>query len=418
MRVLIVGAGIGGLATALMLHRRGIRATIVEQASEVREVGVGINTLPHAIRELAELDLLPALDRVAIRTRELAYFNRQGQEVWREPRGLEAGHPVPQFSIHRGRLQAVLYDAVRERLGPDAVRTGLALSGFLQDEGGVTAHFTDALRGDAGRTIRADVLIACDGIHSVVRKKFFPDEGPPRWDGVLMWRGATEWAPWGDGRTMAIGGGMGAKCVLYPIAEAEGGRQLMNWVVFVKMADGQVSPPPKESWSRPAHRSQVLPYARRFALPDFDLAALVEATPQIFEYPMCDRDPLPRWTHGRVTLLGDAAHPMYPVGSNGASQAILDARALGDALAGAEHPMQALHTYEAERRPKTAEIVMLNRKGGPERVIDEVEKRAPAGFSRVEEVLSHAERQAIVGGYAGKAGFAVAGNVSPLRVAV
>lgn len=418
MRVIIVGAGIGGLATALMLHRRGIRAAIYEQASEVREVGVGINTLPHAIRELAELDLLPALDRVAIRTRELAYFNRQGQEVWREPRGIEAGHPVPQFSIHRGRLQAVLYEAVRERLGPDAVRTGLALSGFLQDEGGVTAHFTDALRGDAGRTVRGDVLVACDGIHSVVRKKFFPDEGPPRWDGVLMWRGATDWAPWGDGRTMAIGGGMGAKCVLYPIAEAEGGRQLMNWVVFVKMADGKVSPPPKESWSRPAHRAQVLPYARRFALPDFDLAALVEATPQIFEYPMCDRDPLPRWTHGRVTLLGDAAHPMYPVGSNGASQAILDARALGDALARAEHPMQALHAYEAERRPKTAEIVMLNRKGGPERVIDEVEKRAPAGFSRIEDVLSHAERQAIVGGYAGKAGFALGGKVSPLRVAV
>jgi 5-methylphenazine-1-carboxylate 1-monooxygenase len=380
MRVIIVGAGIGGLATALMLHRRGIRAEIYEQAAEVREVGVGINTLPHAIRELAELDLLPALDRVAIRTKELAYFNRQGQEVWREPRGIDAGHPVPQFSIHRGRLQAVLYDAVRERLGPDAVRTGLSLAGFLQDEAGVTAHFTDALKGDAGRTVRGDVLVACDGIHSVVRRRFFPDEGPPRWDGVLMWRGATEWGPWGDGRTMAIGGGMGAKCVLYPIAEAEGGRQLMNWVVFVKMADGKVSPPPKESWSRPAHRSQVLPYAKRFALPDFDLAALVEATPQIFEYPMCDRDPLPRWTHGRVTLLGDAAHPMYPVGSNGASQAILDARALGDALARAEHPMQALHAYEAERRPKTAEIVLLNRKGGPERVIDEVEKRAPAGF--------------------------------------
>ncbi|WP_407522787.1 flavin-dependent oxidoreductase [Methylobacterium oryzisoli] len=418
MRVIIVGAGIGGLATALMLHRRGIRAEIVEQAAEVREIGVGINTLPHAIGELAELGLLPALDRVAIRTRELAYFNRQGQEVWREPRGIEAGHPVPQFSIHRGRLQAVLHEAVRERLGPDAVRTGLALAGFLQDEGGVTAHFTDSLKGEAGRTMRGDALIACDGIHSVVRRRFFPDEGPPRWDGVLMWRGATEWAPWGDGRTMAIGGGMGAKCVLYPIAAAEGERQLMNWVVFVKMADGRVSPPPKESWSRPAHRAQVLPYAKRFALPDFDLAALVEATPQIFEYPMCDRDPLPRWTHGRVTLLGDAAHPMYPVGSNGASQAILDARALGDALARAEHPMQALHAYEAERRPKTAEIVLLNRKGGPERVIDEVEKRAPAGFARIEDVLSHAERQAIVSGYAGKAGFAVAGKVSPLRVAV
>ncbi len=222
MRVLIVGAGIGGLATALMLHRRGIRATIVEQASEVREVGVGINTLPHAIRELAELDLLPALDRVAIRTKELAYFNRQGQEVWREPRGLEAGHPVPQFSIHRGRLQAVLYDAVRERLGPDAVQTGLALSGFMQDEGGVTAHFTDALKGDAGRTLRGDVLIACDGIHSVVRKKFFPTRAPALGRGADVAR-RHRMEPWGDGRTMAIGGGMGAKCVLYPIAEAGAG---------------------------------------------------------------------------------------------------------------------------------------------------------------------------------------------------
>ncbi|ACL56211.1 flavin-dependent oxidoreductase [Methylobacterium nodulans] len=408
MRVVIVGAGIGGLATALMLHRRGIRAVICEQSAEVREVGVGINTLPHAIRELADLGLLAALDEVAIRTRELRYYNRQGQEVWRELRGMDAGHPVPQFSIHRGRLQAVLYAAVRERLGADAVQTGLALAGFLEDEGGITAHFTDSVRGDAGRTLRADVLICADGIHSVARRRFYPDEGAPCWDGVLMWRGATEWTPWGDGRTMAIGGGMGAKCVLYPIAEAGNGRQLMNWVVLAKVADGRVSPPPKESWSRPAHRATVLPYARRFTIPDFDFPALVEATPQAFEYPMCDRNPLPRWTHGRVTLLGDAAHPMYPVGSNGASQAILDARALADALARAEHPAQALLAYEAERRPKTAEIVLLNRKGGPERVIDEVEKRAPAGFASVDDVLSQAERQAIVSGYAGKAGFAAA----------
>jgi 2-polyprenyl-6-methoxyphenol hydroxylase-like FAD-dependent oxidoreductase len=406
VKVLIAGAGIGGLATALMLHRRGIAATVHEQSPAVREVGVGINTLPHAIRELAEIGLLPALDTVGVRTRELVYYNRYGQEVWREPRGIDAGHPVPQFSIHRGRLQKVLHDAVLERLGPDSVQTGLSLAGFIQDEGGVTAHFTDSATGGPGLTRRGDVLVCADGIHSVARRAFYPDEGPPKWNGVLMWRGATEFAPWGDGRTMAIGGGMGAKFVLYPIAHPEGGRQLMNWVVNIKMADGATSPPPKESWSRPAQRATVLPYARRFAIPGFDPAALVEATAQAFEYPMCDRDPLPRWTFGRVTLLGDAAHPMYPVGSNGASQAILDARALADALERAEHPRQALHAYEAERLPKTAEIVRLNREGGPERVIDEVEKRAPAGFRSVDDVLAHAERAAIVGGYAGKAGFA------------
>lgn len=414
MRVIIVGAGIGGLATALMLERRGIRATVYEQSPEVREVGVGINTLPHAIRELAEIGLLPALDRVGVRTRELVYLNRQGQEVWREPRGIDAGHAVPQFSIHRGRLQGVLHEAVLKRLGPEAMKTGLSLAGFMDDEGGVTAHFTDSRTGGPGLTVRGDVLIAADGIHSVARQRFYPNEGPPKWNGVLMWRGATLWQPWGDGRTMAIGGGMGAKFVLYPIAPPEDdgsgpARQLMNWVVNIKCAP-EGAPPSRESWSRPAPRATVLAHARRFAVPGYDVNALVEATPQAYEYPMADRDPLPRWTFGRVTLLGDAAHPMYPVGSNGASQAILDARALADALARAEHGREALWRYEQDRLPKTAEVVRLNRKGGPERVIDEVEKRAPAGFENVDDVLSRADRQAIVGGYAGTAGFAAPGG--------
>ena len=406
MRVMIAGAGIGGLAAALMLERRGFRAEIYEQSAEVREIGVGINTLPHAISELAGLGLLPALDAAGIRTRELIYFNRQGQEVWRELRGVHAGNLVPQFSIHRGRLQKVMYDAVIERLGTDAIRTGLSLSGFVQDEVGVTAHFTDAVYGGAGRTVRGDVLVCADGIHSVGRRRFYPHEGPPKWNGVIMWRGATEWPVWLDGETMAIGGGMGAKFVLYPIAEAAGGRRLTNWVVNIKMADASVSPPPKESWSRPAQRSEVLPFAERFTIPGFDVAGLVRSTSQIFEYPMCDRDPLPRWTFGRVTLLGDAAHPRYPVGSNGASQAILDARTLADALARAEHPRQALWEYEKDRIPKVSDIVHLNRKGGPERVIDEVEKRAPGGFRDINDIMGHPERQMIVDGYAGKAGFA------------
>ena len=406
MTVLIAGAGIGGLTLALMLHRRGIRSMIFEQASEIRELGVGINTLPHAIKELAALDLLPALDAAAIRTKELIYINRMGQEVWREKRGLDAGFEFPQFSVHRGRLQKVLYDAVVARMGPETVRTGLRLAGFMQDEGGVTAHFTDARLGAFSATFRGEVLISADGIHSVTRNRFYPKEGPPSWQGVMMWRGATDWPQFLSGRSMYIGGGMGAKFTLYPIAEGtKPGHKLTNWAVSIRIADGERSPPPKDSWSLQGRLDDVLPYARRFKVADFDVEGLVRATPVCYQYPMCDRDPLPRWTFGRVTLLGDAAHPMYPVGSNGAAQAILDARCLADNLAKAEHPCQALHAYEADRLPKTAEIVLLNRKGGPERVIDEVEKLAPAGFDYVDRVLSYGEREAIVRGYAGKAGF-------------
>lgn len=406
MKVVIVGGGIGGLTLALMLHARGIAATVYEQSSEIREVGVGINTLPHAIRELAELGLLPALDAVAIRTRELIYMNRFGQTVWREPRGLHAGAPVPQFSIHRGRLQGVIRDAVVERLSPDALRCGRRLQGFMQDEGGVTAYFADSRRGEAGETARADVLIAADGIHSTVRGHYFPNQGSPRWNGVQMWRGACDWPSFLDGESMIIAGGMAGKLVLYPIAAgSKPDTRLTNWVVNIRTGD-PAKPPPKEAWSKPGRLEDVLPYARRFTVPGVDVLALIQASPGFWDYPMCDRDPLPRWTHGRVTLLGDAAHPMYPVGSNGASQAILDARCLADALVRAEHPRQALAAYEVERLPATAEIVAMNRVGGPERVIDAIEELAPNGFDDVERVMSYARREAIVKSYAGKAGFA------------
>ncbi|WP_375173238.1 flavin-dependent oxidoreductase [Pseudooceanicola sp.] len=405
MKVLIAGAGIGGLTTALMLHARGIDVKIYEAAREVREVGVGINVLPHAIRELEQLGLLPALDEVGVRTRKLTYLTRQGQEVWSELRGMYAGHDVPQFSIHRGRLQKVIYDAVIDRLGKKSIKTGRRLAGFTQNEAGVTAHFTDALKGDKGKTARGDVLICADGIHSAGRRVFYPDETTPSWQGVVMWRGATEWPVWEDGESMAIGGGLGGKFVLYPIAPVQGGKQLMNWVVNVRIKDPLVSPPPPDNWSRRAPLAQVLPHALRFHVPGMNIGKLVQKTPEIFEYPMADRDPLPRWTFGRITLLGDAAHPMYPVGSNGASQAILDARCLADALQKAEHPRAALFAYEKERLPKTAEVVHTNRRGGPERVIDEVEKLAPAGFNTIDDVLSYEDRRAIVGGYANMAGF-------------
>jgi len=202
-----------------------------------------------------------------------------------------------------------------------------------------------------------------------------------------------------------IAGGLGGKLVLYPIAPVKDGTQLMNWVVNIRMADGALSPPPPGSWSKQASLATVLPYARRFHVPGIDVEALVRASGPIYEYPMADRDPLPRWTHGRVTLLGDAAHPMYPVGSNGAAQAILDARCLADWMARAGHPREALYRYEEDRLSKTAEIVRTNRLGGPERVIDEVEKISPRRFEDIDAVLSHEKREAIVKGYAKVAGF-------------
>src|SRR5215470_1860301 len=406
MKAIIIGGGIGGLTTALMLYARGIGCEVFEQAEAVRELGVGINTLPHAIKELAGLGLLERLDAVAIRTHELFYMNRFGQEIWREPRGLDAGYDVPQFSIHRGRLQGVIHQAARARIGEGRIHTGHQLGAFSQDEGGVTAYFFDR-HGSHRATARGDVLIGCDGIHSTVRATLFPNEGPARWNGIMLWRGATDWPAFLTGRSMIVAGGLAAKFVIYPIAPGSSPEhRLTNWAVTAKVGDGSQPPPQKEDWSRPGRMDELLPHIRRFQLTNVDAQRLIEATPEFWEYPMCDRDPLPRGSHGRVTLLGDAAHPMYPVGSNGASQAILDARCLADRLRSAEHAVHALWLYEQERLPMTAQIVRMNRKGGPEGVIDAVEERAPDGFARIDDVLSFEERQAIVRGYASTAGFA------------
>lgn len=399
MKVLINGAGIGGLTAALMLHARGIEVEVHEAAPELRELGVGINVLPHAIRELAELGLLPELDRIAIRTRELIYMNRQGQEIWRELRGVDQGQDYPQFSIHRGFMHRMLADAARERLGEGAIHLGSRGIGFEQDANEARLLLEN------GKKVSGDVLVGADGVHSAIRRQMFPDEPGLRWNGVMMWRGAIEADPLADGRTMIVAGGFETKLVLYPIAPGTTpGKVLMNWVVCHRPGrDGDVAPK-REDWNRRGTHEELMPLVEAFGVDVIDLPALVRATPEFLEYPMADRDPLPAWTHGRVTLLGDAAHPMYPVGSNGASQAILDGRALADFLASQDAPA-ALAAYDAQRRPATAQVVAMNRKGGPEGVIDEVERRAPDGFGDLDAVISHEERAAIVGGYASTAGF-------------
>ena len=408
MKVLVIGGGIGGFATALSLHAVGIECEVFEQSRGIRELGVGINMLPHATKELAALGVLDALDRVAIRTYESIYTNRFGQELWRELRGLDAGYDYPQFSIHRGTLQGVLYAATRARIGADHIRTAHQLRDVVQDAHGVTAIFTRRDGSEETVTARGDVLIAADGIHSTVRRLCYPDEGPPTWNGVMIWRGAAAYPPFLTGRSMLIAGGMQAKLVLYPIAPQTNtpGTNLLNWAVTAKLGDGSAPPPRREDWNRRSRLDELLPHVEGvFHLPTIDPVAVIRATQEVYEYPMCDRDPLPRWSFSRVTLLGDAAHPMYPVGGNGASQAILDARCVARLLAEMNDVVQALTAYEAARLPATAKIVQDNRAGGPERVIDVVEERAPDGFAHLNEVASYAELAAIVTGYAKMAGF-------------
>lgn len=401
MRILISGGGIGGLALALMLRQRNIDCTVLESAEQVRPLGVGINLLPHAVRELAALDLLPRLDEVGVRTRELRYANHLGQVAWAEARGTWAGHDVPQFSIHRGHLHGLLWKAAIEQLGP-ALKTDSRVLGFTQGEGFVTARLA------SGESMTGDALVGADGIHSNLRALLHPADGGVRWQGIQMWRGAVDWPVLWDGQTMCIAGDRRAKLVLYPIGPGGSpGRRLLNWVVYVSQDGAGATPPGRQDWSREADRDTVLPHVAHFRLPFIDPAALIRSSERASEYPMCDRDPLPWWTQGRVTLLGDAAHPMYPVGSNGASQSVLDARCLADLLAAGDVPA-ALAAYEAERLPKTTAIVASNRQGGPERVIDFVADRAPDGFADLSTVATQDELAAIVGGYARLAGFAVA----------
>lgn len=408
MKVLIVGGGIGGFATALSLHAVGIDCEVFEQSRNIRELGVGINLLPHAVRELAGLGVLDDLDRAGIRTSELIYANRFGQELWREPRGLDAGYDYPQFSIHRGRLQRLLYEATRARIGKPRIHTSHQLRDVTQDDRGVTATF---IRRDGTAetvTARGDGLIAADGIHSTVRRMFYACEGPPVWNGMMMWRGAVEYPPFLTGRSMVIAGGMQAKLVLYPISTdtSTPGTNLLNWAVGARVGDGAEPPPRREDWSRLGRLDELLPHVEGvFQLSTVDPVDAICRTERFYEYPMCDRDPVLRWSFGRVTLLGDAAHPMYPVGSNGASQAILDARCLAPLLAEADDVATALEAYEAARLEATARIVHDNRLGGPERIIDVVEERAPEGFVSLDDIVSRAELETIAKGYARTAGF-------------
>jgi 2-polyprenyl-6-methoxyphenol hydroxylase-like FAD-dependent oxidoreductase len=401
-RVLVVGAGIGGLTTALALHRAGLSCRIVETVERFAPVGVGINILPHASRQLGELGLEAALSEHGVLTRESAFFNRFGQLVYREPAGRFAGYADPQYSIHRADLHRVLLDEVHERLGPDAVVTGHRVVRVDQDERGTT---TLAERSD-GSTVSfaADVVIAADGIHSAVRAQLFPDEGPPRYSGVTMWRGVSVWPSFLSGASMVRAGWLAhGKLVVYPIRHHVDGQrnQLVNWVA-------EVETPRRASrdWTTQGRLADFLPHYADWTFDWLDVPALLAATETVLEYPMVDQDPLPRWSHGRLTLLGDAAHPMVPRGSNGAGQAILDARAIADCLADRpDDPVAALRAYDDRRRQSTANVVLANRANPPDAILREVfERTGDRPFERLEDVVTPAELAEIAERYRQVAG--------------
>ena len=407
MTVLIAGGGIGGLTLALSLNQIGVPAKVFESVAELRPLGVGINVLPHAVRELIELGLLDKLDQAGVRTKELAYFSKHGKPIWSEPRGLEAGYKWPQFSVHRGILQQILLDAAVARLGADNILTSHLLTGWEETADGIRATFVDRATGRSAGTYDGTLLIACDGIHSAVREKLYPQEGPPIWNGRILWRGITDADAFLSGRTMIMAGHEILKFVCYPISKQPdaNGKHRINWVAERHM------PPTyqwrREDYNRTAKLEEFLPWFESWQFDWLDVPALIRNCPHAYEYPLVDRDPLSRWTFGRVTLLGDAAHPMYPIGSNGASQAILDARVLTREILAHGETNAALAAYEAERRPATTDLVMLNRRNGPEQVMQLVEERAPNGFGVVTDVLSHQELEDIAANDKRVAGFQV-----------
>jgi 2-polyprenyl-6-methoxyphenol hydroxylase-like FAD-dependent oxidoreductase len=404
MKVIIAGGGIGGLVTALSLHRVGIDVKVFESVEEVRPLGVGINLLPHCVRILTHLNLLEKVEGISVETKELVYANRYGQFFWSEPRGRFAGYKWPQLSIHRGKFQVLLWEEALKTIGYENLKNNSHLTEIKQDDKKVTATFINKGSGEVCAVEEGDLLIGADGINSELRKILYPDEGGVVFSGNVLYRGTALMKPYLTGASMAMIGSLKQKMVVYPIGKEldENGNQMINWVGNLREEEG--SKLTIRDWNRQVGKERLLELYDRWQFDWINVPEMIQKTDGgIFEFPMSDRNPLDRWSFGRVSLLGDAAHPMYPIGSNGASQAILDADALVRALTSDLNPIKALEVYDKERVPAAAKVVLQNRQKGPDFIMDLMEDRFPAGFKP--EEIPHNELDQVMSHYKEIAGF-------------
>jgi 2-polyprenyl-6-methoxyphenol hydroxylase-like FAD-dependent oxidoreductase len=409
MKIAVVGGGIAGLCFALALKQHGLQCDVYETVPEVKELGVGITLLPHAIRGLAALGVQPQLEAAGIENLESVFFNRHGQFIYREPRGRHAGYALPELGMHRGKLHRILYEAALERLGADRVHTDHRCVAVEQDESGATIRFMRTSTGASLPPVRADVVIACDGVNSAVRRQFYPDE-KLAFANINTWRGVTRHKPILTGKSyMRVGSIETGKMVIYPIIDnVDGqGNQLINWVAEIRQENAGMN-----DWNRSGNPADFVSIFGDWRFPWLDVVALIENAEQILEYPMVDKDPVAQWTFGRVTLMGDAAHPMYPRGSNGSAQAIIDAHTLADQLAACAQaggdPRMALLAYEKQRLEPTARVVRTNRSVPPDYIIIKVDElTCGKPFANIDDVISQEELRRISDEYKKVAGFSL-----------
>ncbi len=405
--VVIAGAGIGGLSVALTLHQIGIPCVVFESVADIKPLGLGINVQPNAIRELYELGFGPELlDTIGVQTKEWALVGLNGNEVYSETRGLDAGYKWPQYSVHRGKMQMLLYDAAVERLGEDCVRTGLKVTGYRNhpDGGGVTA-FLESRDGERSE-VEGSVLIAADGLHSAVRQQMYPDQPPIQWGGAIMWRGVAKGKPIRTGASFVGLGTHRHRVVFYPISapDPETGLADINWIAEITVDNSAGWP--DGDWNKQVQHEDFMHHFEHWDYDWIDIPAMLRGAREVFEFPMIDRDPIPTWVDGNVALLGDAAHVMYPTGSNGASQAIIDARVLGAALLEQGVNAKALQAYDTTLSAEMAQLVLRNRGAGPFGLLKLLDDRCGGVFENIDDVIPEAERDEFMLRYKTAAGFA------------
>ncbi|ADZ71518.1 Monooxygenase FAD-binding protein [Polymorphum gilvum SL003B-26A1] len=415
---MIAGGGIGGLATALTLHQIGVPCVVFESVREMRPLGVGINLQPNAVRELCDLGIgTDALDRVGLPAKEWALVGLNGNDIYCEPRGLLAGYRWPQYAVHRGLFHVLLHDTLVARAGAGAVRLGCRVTGYETNaDGNVTALIERADGSSARET--GTLLIGADGIHSAVRAQMHPDQPPIHWGGAIMWRGTTQARPIRTGSSFVGLGTHRQRMVIYPISHPDpaSGLATINWIaeVTVDGSEGWKA----SGWFRPIAIDDFIAHFEDWRWDWLDVPALLRGADVAYENPMIDRDPVPTWRDGPVALMGDAAHAMYPTGSNGASQAIVDARVLGACLVEHGVTAEALAAYDDRLCGPISQVILRNRGAGPFGLLNLVDERCGGAFDDIDAVIPPDERAAFMAGYKAAAGFAMeALNAAPPTIA-